>query len=249
MIKIYSLKMERELNERERQQALDILTPERKAKALRFRRLEDQSRGLATGVLEIYALWKEFGIPWSELKILKGEQGKPYLMEYPDAWYNLSHSGAWIVCGTGEQPIGIDVEQSEKYSERIVRRFFHPEETDDIFSRPEQERAEVFAEYWTMKESFMKFCGMGFSLPLSCFSAERDTGRLRLLPTMKEDIKLQLQKQGIQEDNLPICQLVELETGYKCAVCTMDLQEIEMQSVTFHSCLEELVRSNHHQSE
>lgn len=239
MIKIYSLKMERELNERERQQALDILRPERKAKALRFRRSEDQSRGLATGVLEMYALWREFGISMPDLKIEKEEQGKPFLPGYADAHYNLSHAGAWIVCGTGNQPLGIDVEQSAKYSERIVRRFFHPTEASDIFSYPQQEQPEIFAEYWTMKESFMKLCGTGFYMPLSSFFTDRKNGTITILPTMEEELLSQVRKQGILKKN-PVCQWVELETGYKCAVCTMKVQEVMHYKVNLEECLAEL---------
>lgn len=243
MITIYSLKMERELNEGERRQALDILAPERKAKALRFRRFEDQSRGLATGVLEAYALWKGFGIPWTELRIQKEEQGKPFLSGHAEAQYNLSHAGAWIVCGTGIQSLGIDVEQSARYSERLARRFFHPEETEDILSYPVQERPDIFAEYWTMKESFMKLCGTGFSMPLRSFLTERSTGRITVLPTMKEDLMALLKKQGILEKS-PVCQWADLESGYKCAVCTMELQPLEHHRVVLEECLSELRASN-----
>lgn len=243
MIKIYSLKMERELNERERQQALDILTPERKAKALRFRRSEDQSKGLATGVLELYALRREFGIPLSDLRIEKEEQGKPFLPGYADAHYNLSHAGTWIVCAAGNQPLGIDVEQSAKYSERVVRRFFHSEEVSDIFSYPLQEQPDIFAEYWTMKESFMKLCGTGFYMPLSSFSTDRKTGTITILPTIEKELLSQIRKQGIQKKN-PVCQWIELEAGYKCAVCTMEMQEVEHHKVKLEECLAELQESN-----
>lgn len=235
--------MERELNERERQQALDILTPERKAKALRFRRSEDQSRGLATGVLEIYALWREFSIPLSGFRIEKEEQGKPFLPGYTDAHYNLSHAGAWIVCGIGNQPLGIDVEQSAKYSERVIRRFFHPEEAKDIFSYSLQERPDIFAEYWTMKESFMKLCGTGFYMPLSSFSTDRKTGTIHILPSIEEDILSQIEKKGILKTN-PVCQWIVLDKGYKCAVCTMEVQEVEHHEVKLEECLTELQESN-----
>lgn len=243
MINIYSLKMERELNEGERQQALDILTPERKAKALRFRRSVDQSRGLAAGVLELYALWKEFGISWKEVRIQREEQGKPFLPDYPQAQYNLSHSGVWIVCAAGNQSLGVDVEQTAKYSERVVQRFFHPKEVEDIFSYPPGEQPNVFAEYWTMKESFMKLCGTGFYMPLSSFATERASGRITILPTLEEDLQKRLNRQGIWGKN-PVCRQVELEAGYKCMVCTLELQEFQNHMVHLGECLAELWNLN-----
>lgn len=243
MIDIYSLKMERELNERERRQALDILTPERKAKALRFRRSEDQSRGMAAGVLELYTLWKGFGIPRKGLRMEREEQGKPFLPEYPQVHYNLSHSGAWIVCAAGDQPLGIDVEQAAKYSERIIQRFFHSEEVEDILSRPLEERSEVFAEYWTMKESFMKLCGTGFSMPLKSFATDRVSGRIIVLPVMEDELQKVLIRRRIWGKK-PICRQVELETGYKCAVCMLEVQEFQNHIVHLEECLADLQESN-----
>lgn len=241
MIQIYSLRLDQELNEKERQQALDILTPERKAKALRFRRLEDQTRSLAAGVLEAYALWKSFGISKEERKIQKGEQGKPYLPAYEKAQYNLSHSGAWVVCGTSDCPLGIDVEQAGKYQERLVRRFFHPEEVEDILEHSESERSYIFAEYWTMKESFMKFCGTGFALPLNNFRTDRESGRVSILPGIKKDIKLQLKELGISEETNPYCRQIPLEKEYACMVCTLEDQEIMVEPVGLKECVEALI--------
>lgn len=237
--------MERELNDRERQQALNIITPERKAKALRFRRLVDQERGMATGVLELYALWKEFGISGQETLrncLCHEERGKPYLADSPDTQYNISHSGVWIVCGTGRVPLGIDVEQSSKYSERIVRRFFHPEEIEEILSAPKECRGDIFAEYWTMKESFMKLCGAGFAMPLSSFATERRTGRIQVFPSMGDERLQELEELGITKTRTPICQFIELEAGYRCALCTLEKEAIEHKRITLGECLREFVQ-------
>ena len=159
MIRIYSLKMDRELNEGERQQALDILTPERKAKALRFRRFEDQSKGIGTGLLEAYAL-QQMGVDVHSCQMKHGEQGKPYIEEHPGVFYNLSHSGHWIVCAVGTQNLGIDIEQESKYKEGVVIRCFPEEEGKILMEEEPEKRPGVFAAYWTMKESFdATLCG------------------------------------------------------------------------------------------
>ncbi len=245
MIQVYSLKLVRELNEEERQQALDIITPERKAKALRFRRFEDQTRGIAAGLLEAYALWKSFGLSRDKQNIQKGEQGKPYLPEQRNAYYNLSHAGKWLVCGTGDCPLGIDVEQAEKYQEKLVKRFFHQKETLDILKHTEAERPGIFAEYWTMKESFMKLCGTGFSMPLSSFLTNRENQTVSLLPTMEQGLKQQLRRQGISEETKTCCKRVELEQGYCCMVCTKEPEEIKLEPLSMEQCLAELSGSDY----
>ncbi|MBQ8147998.1 MAG: 4'-phosphopantetheinyl transferase superfamily protein [Lachnospiraceae bacterium] len=244
MIEIYSLKTKRELNDGERQQALDILTPERKAKALRFRRFEDQNKGIATGVLEAYVLWKYAGLCGDALQIAKNEQGKPYLLQRPDVHYNISHAGDWIVCGVGGQPMGIDVEQNSKYSERIVKRFFHESETESILALPEGEREALFARYWTMKESFMKLAGLGFALPLSSFAVNPENGEVAILPAVSRDNANILKEQGLMGKEKPICQFIELETGYQCSLCTKGKTTIRVQQLKLEECIEELLSAN-----
>ena len=77
MIQVYSLKMNRELSDAEREDALNILTPERKAKALRFRRFKDQNRSIAAGLLEGYAIRQTIGDSLADYTIEKGPEGKP----------------------------------------------------------------------------------------------------------------------------------------------------------------------------
>lgn len=238
MIRIYSLKMDRELNEGERQQALDILTPERKAKALRFRRLEDQSKGMATGLLEAYALWQE-GVDVHHCQVKNGEQGKPYIEGHPEIYYNLSHSGHWIVCAVGTQELGIDVEQECKYKERVVVRCFPKEEGNLLMEKAPEERPGVFAEYWTMKESFMKFSGLGFSLPLKAFLTDLQTGQITLTPQADEELRERLYSRGIMEQQMPFCRRVPLEQGYACSLCMMQEETWQLIALT----LPELISS------
>ncbi len=245
MIQVYLLNMNRELNEGERQQSLDILTPERKAKALRFRRFKDQNRSIVTGLLEMYAICQMIGSSKSSYVIEKGAEGKPYLRDYPEIHYNISHAGDWIVCGIGDQPLGIDVESANRYTERVVTRFFQKEEAEDILSEQNLEiRKEIFAEYWVMKESFMKLSGGGFSIPLKSFYTNRKTGEVRMGNTVPKEWLEVLHSLGVNEKKYPVCQFLSLETGYRCAVCTVGKAKVEKHQITW----EELI-SIHRQSE
>lgn len=243
MIQIYALKIEQVPGEMERTQILDMLTPERKAKALRFRRLDDQVRGMAAGILENYAFWKEYGISKEQIKVEQGGQGKPYLSGHPDKFYNISHAGKWVVCGISNQPIGVDVESTTKYKEQLVKHFFHEEEVTDILSQPTEQRADVFAMHWTMKESFMKLCGLGFSLPFSSFETNRLKKTVTILPTISEENRQQLLQQGLMGTHRPACQWIPLEAGYQCCVCTKEYAETETHIVTIEECISEIMNS------
>lgn len=252
MIQLYSLKMDRELKEPERQQIMNIVTSERKAKALRFRRFEDQCRGLATGLLESYVCRKEFNITNLAGNIGLGEQGKPYIIgqEETDYHYNISHSGVWIVCGASRTALGVDVEQEAKYREQVVSRFFPEQEKNDILGRAEAERPKVFAEYWTMKESVMKYTGLGFTLPIRKFLTNRENGQVEFLwDSEKNEVwQKKLLKQGISNEAMPICQVLTLEPGYACSVCSSQREPVNQIFITVEECLQEMLKATHRQN-
>lgn len=236
MIQVYSLKTNTDNHIWSSEELLNILTPKRKAKALRFRHSGDQWRGIMTGILEEFTLQQFFGIPWKEQRIEVGANGKPYVAERPELHYNLSHSGDWVVCAASHIPVGIDVEQADKYSERVVKRFFHEHEIQDIMKQAAAIRPDIFAEYWTMKESFMKLSGMGFELQLKQFATNRQTGEARLI----EPVPAEIREAGVIEAG--ICRFLPLEAGYRLAVCTREPQEIQHQIVTVEECIRALLK-------
>lgn len=94
------------------------------------------------------------------------EKGKPYIPN-SKIHFNLSHSGDLVLCVSGENEIGCDVEVIGEYRENIVSRYF---------SLPEQERLSLsenkekdFTKLWTLKESILKYSGEGMSGGLSCY--------------------------------------------------------------------------------
>ena len=45
------------------------------------------------------------------LKFEKNQYGKPYLSEHPDFYFNISHSGEYVLCAIDNNPIGVDIEE------------------------------------------------------------------------------------------------------------------------------------------
>lgn len=111
-------------------------------------------------------------------QMVKGEHGKPYVKESDvPAFFNLSHSGDYIVCAVSDREVGVDIERKGKVRMEVARRFFHPSEVCLLDKVQEEEREELFFCYWSVKESFLKYTGSGLSSPLSgfevCFENER----------------------------------------------------------------------------
>jgi 4'-phosphopantetheinyl transferase len=86
--------------------------------------------------------------------------------------FNISHTQGIVAIGvTRGSRIGVDVENCLTFggSTDLARRFFTVEEAADLVGVSGQERVERFLEYWTLKESYIKFLGAGLSVSLNSF--------------------------------------------------------------------------------
>ena len=108
------------------------------------------------------ALWDVFGIPaLPERAVLPG--GKPWFPAYPNLHFNLSHSGPLVLCGVGDRPLGVDVEQIRSRSAGLPGYVLSDEEAHWFAVRGE--RWEDFYTLWTLKEARVKWDGTGLRRP------------------------------------------------------------------------------------
>jgi len=111
--------------------------------------------------------------------------GKPELQGSSGLRFNLSHTeSAAVVAITRARRVGVDVERIREDLEpvELADRFFSPQESQWLRSRPAALRYSAFFECWTAKEAYIKACGEGLSRPLASFgvSPESGTAKLRL---------------------------------------------------------------------
>ena len=104
-----------------------------------------------------------------KLQFTYGENGKPYLKN-SSTFFNISHSGNYVVCSVSESEIGCDVQTVEKYNPRIAERFFT--ESEKLFLQKSENPSEDFTRLWAMKESVLKKTGEGITGGLNTFSFE-----------------------------------------------------------------------------
>lgn len=138
---------------------------QRRIRADRYRSKTDATRCLAADALLRFALGT------GDYTEEKEPDGKPYLKEYPDFHYNLSHSGRWVVLAYGDSCLGVDVEEIRMDTDisAISSRFYSPEERHYVLEEPALSRSRFF-EVWTGKESYIKFLGTGLKIDLRSFS-------------------------------------------------------------------------------
>ncbi len=140
----------------------------RKTKVLRMVPPAGKRLSLGAGLLLNRAL-SDYGLDPRSLRLAESEDGKPFLPDVPDLFFNLSHSGTRVLCALSNRPCGCDVEEIGRGSAALVRRFFAPGE-QKLLELPEEAFPREFTRIWTMKESYLKATGEGFSRPAESFS-------------------------------------------------------------------------------
>lgn len=104
------------------------------------------------------------------LRIIKSGHGKPYLADYPDVAFNLSHTGDTMVVAIGRNcRLGVDIETCKPRVTltALVGKCFAEVEAAWWRALPEAEKNFEFYRFWTRKEAFVKAAGHGISLGLN----------------------------------------------------------------------------------
>lgn len=97
--------------------------------------------------------------PCISIKYRYNENGKPYFAELP-FYFNLSHSGRYILCGLSEEEIGADIQQHCTCDRRrLADRFFSEREKAALAACGEDEN--LFFRLWARKEAYGKLTGEG----------------------------------------------------------------------------------------
>lgn len=148
---------------------LKRITLERREKILRMKSIQAQALSIGAEMLLKKAVFKSFGIN-KALDIKMGCQGKPSFINDPEIHFNLSHSGNYVVCALAGDDVGVDLQKMKEPNLELARRYFAEEEVKWLFELPVEKQKRGFFDLWAIKESYMKYTGKGFALPMKDFS-------------------------------------------------------------------------------
>lgn len=93
--------------------------------------------------------------------------------------FNISHTGGMIVIAvTSGGDIGVDVEHTSRQPRvlDLAHRYFSARELADLRALEAGEQLSRFLHLWTLKEAYIKACGMGLAIPLDSFSVLLEQG-------------------------------------------------------------------------
>ncbi len=154
------------VNENTEAELAALVCEERRAYARKYRFERDRKLSLGVAALLNAAVAMEYPHLPQPLTLIHGENEQPELVlddvrSIP--YFSLSHAGDYVAAALADSPVGIDLEVKEKKGEKIAARYF---------TAAEQEME--FHTVWTMRESFLKCCGLGLQLDFRDFHIERD---------------------------------------------------------------------------
>lgn len=130
-----------------------------------------------------------YGYGPEDYRIEKGKHGKPYLAGVMSPlFFNLSHSGDYIVCVLSDSEVGIDIEQHKECRMRVAYRFFHPKEVSFLEKMAGKEQDSLFYRYWAAKESFLKYTGTGLAGSLSSFWVDFNSEKSSVVQTGEKEV-------------------------------------------------------------
>jgi 4'-phosphopantetheinyl transferase len=143
----------------------DLLDPDERSKADRFRFPADRSRYLAAHIALRNILGRYLQIDPVHVQYRTSEYGKPFVADQP-VEFSLSHSSDVILIAVArDRAVGIDVERirPELDFQPIVDRHFSAREKSELLSMPQSIRYQHFFGMWTRKEAVLKMVGWGLS--------------------------------------------------------------------------------------
>lgn len=132
--------------------------PMRYAKSLKFKFRNDFLRCIGAGVL-----FRRAFPCVGENEILETEYEKPYIPNQD--FFNISHSGDFVVFVKSKSIIGVDIEKVNDRHLDVAKRVFTEKELLWMNENP----VERFFILWTQKEAVVKAVGKGLSLAPESF--------------------------------------------------------------------------------
>lgn len=194
----------------------ELLNVREKQEESRFCFARDRHRYLVTKALVRTVLSRYASVDPRDWVFSANASGRPYIVNAQatdgSLSFSISHTQGLIVLGVAKgRSLGVDVENfaTRDISIDIANHYFCPQEVAALHEVPHHQRQYRFFENWTLKESYIKARGMGFSLPLDRFSFHFADGHVHLMidPELGDDSsRWQLwQLQPSSEHLLAVC--------------------------------------------
>lgn len=118
--------------------------------------------------------------------------------------------------------IGVDIEKQKILDLNLAQHIFAPEEYEDLIALSDRNQLNYFYKLWTLKEAYIKYCGVGLSLPLQSFFFKIHSGGIHLNATNQMDSLYFL--------------TTSIEQQYSIACCSNEkIEENAIEQISLHT--------------
>ena len=146
-----------------------------------------KANNIKTGLQELAAgflLSKYLGVSLDS-QLFFGEHGKPELIS-GDKFFNLSHSGHYVVLAVADRetgPVGIDIERTDRMSLSVAKKMFSEDVVESLRKEEESAAGFLFAKHWTTCEARLKLSGEGMQgyKKIKCDYSDNDSDVTHIL--------------------------------------------------------------------
>ncbi|MGE7908214.1 4'-phosphopantetheinyl transferase family protein [Lysinibacillus xylanilyticus] len=162
-MELFAVNINSQLSEKRIKFLTHCMFSDREEDVTKYKHLEDQKRTVYGHLLLRYILSKKMNLNMTQIVFSKNKFGKYFLENEHNIHFNLSHSGDWCIGVISDSPIGVDIELMKPINMDVVEYAFHPSEVLQFKQLKNNQQTEYFYKLWTMKESYLKAIGTGFS--------------------------------------------------------------------------------------
>jgi 4'-phosphopantetheinyl transferase len=152
-----------------------LLSVEEKERERRLRFPKDRKRFVVTRALVRTVLSRYVPVAPEDWSFAANAYGRPVIAGLPlgeasPVDFNVTHTDGLIVMAVAASrcSVGVDAESlsARRAPVEIASRFFAPAESAALGLMPATQQTSLFFQLWTLKESYVKACGRGLSIPL-----------------------------------------------------------------------------------
>lgn len=183
---LYLTKINENISEDILENKMSLLCYHRLKKALECKQKKDRVRSVYAGLLLQYGVkeWlkKSNGILPTDtdgrviLEIENQADGKPYLPDYRDLFFSISHSGDYVGCVLAEDEVGLDIQQIRCCNHERMMKRFHENEITVYNNLIPDFKEKFFFDMWAAKEAYVKFTGKGMAEGFASFVVKQEEG-------------------------------------------------------------------------
>ncbi len=149
-----------------------FLNYDEKKRAQSFYLIKHQRRFIVTRTMLRLIIAKYLNIKHNQIDFAYNKYGKPYINNYPQLTFNVSHSENLAMIAIGRHyELGIDLETlSTRHFLGIAKKMFSNHEGEELQKQPQDLQQLAFFNIWVQKEAYIKACGIGLSYPTKTFT-------------------------------------------------------------------------------